>query len=432
MTFRKKFKIKTIVGLFLLVLISLTMTGCWNRREMNDITLSTAIGIDRVVVDGRPIFLFSVLAARPAVPSGGATAGGGGGTTGPRVAGVGTVISTEGETVYDAIRNYSMRTSRQLFLSHSLVIVFGEEMAKEGIGEVLDFCNRQKDIRERTWVVVCEGLARDALQSQPEMESITSVELNKMIPLNQSRASKVAIANLFQVTRDLLTPGKEAAVSNIKLFVPPETSSPIRPTGTAQTPGSPSGKGGGAEIQAQNKTFALSGAAVFRGDRMVGRMDEEETQGMLFIKNQADGGIIPIAFSAPEKNASFLYRDVKAKVKPVINEDGSIMFEIRINGKVELQEQKNAAIDIAEEDIKHAEELINQEVERRCIKAVARSKELKSDVFGFGEKIYRSKPKAWEEIQSQWGEIFPIVIVSVTADFKIEHLGLINKPIVIQ
>lgn len=414
------------------MILLLTAAGCWNRREAQDLTISTAVGIDRIMVDGHPLYLLSVLSRHPSTTGGGSSA-----TVGQMPAGSprGIVISAEGETIYDAVRNFSMRSSRQLFLSHTMVLVIGEETARGGITQIIDFFIRHKDIRLRTWVVVCEGLARDALQSQPEKEPLLSEEITKMIEQNRPRVSKVAGADIFQVMHDLLTPGIEAAVTHMKLFVPPETTSPARsaepvpPRG--DSPGGSPGTEGEEEEQPQQKTFTISGAAVFRGDRLVGRLDEEETQGMLFINGQSLGGIIPFAFGAAEKNASFLFRGLNTRVKPLFNEDGSIEFKILIKGFGELLEE-NAVIEISRDDLKQAEELINQEVVRRCQEGISRAQELKSDVFGFGDKIYRTEPGKWELIKDQWEEIFSTVKVDVVSDMRIEHVGQLRKPIQVE
>jgi len=116
----------------------------------------------------------------------------------------------------------------------------------------------------------------------------------------------------------------------------------------------------------------------------------------------------------------------------VVNEDRSLRFEISLKGTGELLEQNNAAIDFSREDLKAAEELINQEAERRCLMAIARAQELNTDVFGFGDKLHRTEPAVWKEVREQWGEVFPTVLVSVKADLKIRHTGLIESPILVE
>ncbi|NPV90044.1 MAG: Ger(x)C family spore germination protein [Firmicutes bacterium] len=422
---------RTTLLVALLLAISLAVNGCANRREVQDINIITAMGIDRVTVDGKPKFLVTILSARPTPPGSAANTGGGMGTPSR---GITFVISGEGDTVFDAGRNLNLRSSRQIFLSHVLVIVFGEQLAAEGVGEAVDFLFRHKDLRERAFVAVTRGLARDVLMSQPEIETTASMEMFEILQKNKTVISKTIDTNLFQLSYALLNPGIEAAVPNIKLFMPPETISPIRSSTSSETgQSSPGGQTGGkSEPQAQNQTFTFSGAAVFLGDRLVGRMDEEETEGMEIIRNQAKGGILTVAFDGPNKNTSYLYRDLKAEVKPVVGEDGSISFEVTVKGRGELQEEKNAVIQVEKEDIKRMEELVDQEAERICMKAVQRAQLLGADVLGFGDRLRRAEPKAWKGVKEDWTSIFPTVPVRVRADLRVEHIGIISEPFQVQ
>lgn len=431
--FRNSLNQVRVVLISVLLIIPLLLMGCWNRREVNDLNLVTAIGIDRIMVEGEPKYLLTLHSLNSAQTRSGADSS----FQSPKAI-QGTVLSMEGDTINDAGRNFALRNSRQMFLAHTQVLIIGEETARGGIDQIMEFCLRQRDVRFRTWVVVCEGTAREALQANPEIEALLSVEIDKLITKNKPRADKTVAVDIRKTAHALLTPGLELSVSNMKLFAPPELSSStgkkvgdgITPEGNSSTEGSDGQVGG--QVPPQKKSFMLSGAAVFQGDRMVGRFNEEEIQGLLFITNQARGGIIPFAFEASDINASFLYLKIKSRLKPMVNEDGSLGFEINLKGDGELLEQNNAAIDFSREDLEAAEKLINQEVERRCLMAIARAQELNTDVFGFGEKLHQFKPEVWKEVQERWGEVFPTVSVRLITDMKIAHTGLSDKPILIK
>ncbi len=421
---RRKLRLKIIINIFacLFLAAALLLTGgCWDRREIQDLSINTGLGIDRIYVDGKPQFLLSTLTVRPAgmQQGGGMGSGGAGQEDGCND----EVISSTGETIYDAVRNWNLRSSRQLYLSHTLVLVIGEEMAREGIGEVLEFARRHRDVRLSMHVVVCRGTARDALQAWSEFEANAAVEITKAIHQNLPRVAKAVEADLFRVTYDLVNPGIEPVVSRLVLFTPPEAGHPARQGDAA---GSSATEGRGA--QPQNKVYAVSGAAVFRGDRLVGWLEEEESQGLLFMTRKALGGIIPVAYDSRHRNASFHFRATKSSVKPVI-EGNQIIFEVKVCGGGQLLEQKNALIDINERDIKKLEALINREVERRCLMAAAKSRKLEADVFGFGNCIHRTMPEYWKQIGGRWREIYPTVQVQVKADFLVEHTGLMSEPL---
>jgi len=414
----------------MIVTILITTTGCWSRRETQFLTINSALGFDRITVNGKPQILLSVLTLKPSAMAAGG--GGMGGTGASRMqVSSGEVISVTGATIEDAIRNWDLRSSRQLFLAHTVVLVIGESMAKEGIAQIIDFCMRDKDVPLRTWVVTCKGSARDALQAQPEFEPLTSTEIANIQYKNTSFVSKTARENVFNVVYDLLTPGREVSLSYMKTFVPPEKGLTMRQQGASGGTGT-SGATSGSEGMVQDKTFSLSGTAAFRGDRMVGLLNEVETQGALLIKNQARGGVITVAYNSDHANISYLFRNARTRLKPVISQEG-ITIEISIKGTGEMIEEQNAVLDITrEQNLKELERLINREVEHRCRLAVSRAKSLKSDIFGFGDLIHRADPRVWRQIENQWGDILPTINVKISAHFTVEQPGLIEQPIKIQ
>ncbi|NLU49118.1 MAG: Ger(x)C family spore germination protein [Syntrophomonadaceae bacterium] len=409
---------KRAILLLLITLLPLTATGCWNRREVNDMVVNTALGFDRVELNGKPAFRISMLVTRPA-------GGGGGAATMQRPSSPsGDLVTTTGDTIFNAVRDWTTRSSRQFFAGHVLVMVVGEELARDGIAQFMDIALRHGDIRLRTWVVVCEGRALNALQAQPEFETLISSEIRNIIEKSSPSGSKVPRSDLRQVAHDLLTPGKDVVVPRLRTIVPPEAVSSAGQVGLTTSPG-------GTGRQSQTRIVEMAGAAAFSGDRLVGWLNEDETMGMLFIKNQANEGVITVAFDSPEKNTSFVFRKVRAKVEPLVTDDGIVM-KVRISGTGDLREQSSALIRVNEQDLHKLENLVNREVERLCRRAVARSQELNSDVFGFGNRLHLSQPEVWKELQGNWRQIFPALKVDVKADFTVEHVGLSSQPIVVR
>ncbi|NLC06503.1 MAG: hypothetical protein GX755_00810, partial [Syntrophomonadaceae bacterium] len=115
-----------LIKLIIIILFCLLLSGCWNRREVQELNVSTAIGIDYEVIEGKPQYTLSVLTMKSSQQN---IIGGFGSSQSK--AQTSRVVTVQGETVYDAIRNYSMRSSRMLFLGQTLVIVLGEETARK-------------------------------------------------------------------------------------------------------------------------------------------------------------------------------------------------------------------------------------------------------------------------------------------------------------
>lgn len=410
--------------------------GCWDRKEINELNVVTLIGFDRVVDNGKPRVLATACILKSSVEGAGADTGMTG-TGGGATSAITLTVTAEGDTVADAARNFFMRTARQLYLGHTLGIVIGEDLAREGIGQVIEASTRHPLLRFRTQVVICEGTALNAIQTSPEFESLQATQLSRMIERNAAFISKSTQANLLQVVYDLMTPGRDPVLPHMQPFTPPEQGSSIRrgsPAGTVEIEGSDTDdektlENAGVEqsVTPEKKTFKVNGSGAFQGDRLVGWLNEDESRGVLFVTGRARGGAIPLSFRSAEKNVSYAFQNVKTEVRPVIGPDG-ITFEVSIKGNGALTEIKDGVVDVMKDaDFRAAEQLINEEVRNYCLKAVATCQSLGADALGFGDLIHRTNPAYWKQIGDRWRDYFPVVKVRVSADFTINNTGLINE-----
>lgn len=393
--------------------------------------LSTGLGFDKILVEGNPQYRLTVLSSKPQQGGGGAT-GSSGGINEPQKNTTAQVIYLNGDTLWDAGRNWNLRSSRRLFIGQVLVVVIGEDTARQGITQIIDFLNRHQDARERVWVIVCRGSAAGFLNAQPEYEPTASLEIAGIMRDAWQRAGKVKGTDLFNVGYDLLTPGKEAVIPYMTTFAPPEPSSPIRQNrATGQGTSSATQTSGQQGAQPQNKSFSIAGSAVFKGDQMVGLLNTIENQGLLFLSNQIKGGTIPIAIDSSEKNASIRLKSSKTRINPIFSQDG-VILDVNIKADGDLLEEDNDIFRISKGDFKKVEKLTSREIERRCRLVLVKSQELNSDIFGFGDKIHHSDAQQWKQIKDQWNDIFPTVQVNLKVEFKLKQTGVLSEPLVIQ
>ncbi len=129
--------------LFLQIVFIIILTGCWSKREIDELSIATAIGIDKTE-DG---YIVSAQLINPGeVASEKAT---------NRTAV--TTYRTSGETVFEAFRRLTLETPRKVYNGHLRILIFGEEMAKHGIGKILDFFSRDHEMRTDFYIVVAKN-----------------------------------------------------------------------------------------------------------------------------------------------------------------------------------------------------------------------------------------------------------------------------------
>lgn len=121
---------KKIICLFLMFVVIVFQGGCWSRKEINDLAIVLATGVDQAS-DGK--IRLTVQIARPR-----AFGGGGQKPSGFEKNNV-WVISQNGETVLDAQRYLEAKVSRKVYWGHNVILVLGEELAKQGVRQAINF-----------------------------------------------------------------------------------------------------------------------------------------------------------------------------------------------------------------------------------------------------------------------------------------------------
>ena len=80
------------------------------------------------------------------------------------------------------------------------------------------------------------------------------------------------------------------------------------------------------------------------------------------------------------------------------------------------------------ETITELEKIANKRVEELAKFAIDKAqKDFQSDIFGFGDVIYRKHPKEWKKLKKNWDETFASMPIHVNADFRIRRLGTVGN-----
>ena len=383
--------------MFVLIILTLFLSGCWDRRELNELAITLALGIDKVD-DEYEVTAQVVVPSEISMKT----------STGRSPV---TLFQANGETVYEALRKMTKESPRKIYPGHLRMLVLGEELAEEGIGESLELLSRDWELRSDFYVVVAKDMtAGEILDVTTPIESIPA---NKMF--NTLKVSEIAWAAtngiiLDELISDLTSEGKEAVLTGI-LATGNQEIGTSRQNVESITPA--------ARIEYDH-------LAVFRKDKLVGWLTERESRGYNDITNSVKNTVTTI--SCPnEGKASIEIIQLKSDVKgKIINGKPVVDINIKIKGtvgdvecQINLSEEKSI-IELEKNTEKKVEETVNLTIETV-------QKQFKSDIFGFGEAIHRSNPKEWKKIKDQWNEEFTELTANVKVDVKILHTGTANN-----
>ncbi|MFJ7972413.1 Ger(x)C family spore germination protein [Psychrobacillus sp. NPDC096389] len=386
-------------GIFILLILSIFLTGCWNRRELNELAITLAIGIDKSDDE-------YLVSAQVVVPSEVSMSGGKGGSPV-------TLIQAKGETVYEAIRKMTKGLSRKMYPGHLRILVISESLAKEGIGDPLDLISRDWELRSDFYVAIArESTAEQILNVQTPLETIPANKIFNTLKVSEENWAATVGVTLDELIVDLRSDGKEAVLTGILIIGKQELGSSKQNVETI-TPAA---------------SIKLDDLAVFKDDKLIGWLTEDESRGYNGIINQVKDTVGTV--SCPEGGkADIEVLRFKTKVKGNVKNGSpevNVLSTIEANvGAIECQ------IDLTKpESIRILEKAYETAVEdtiSHSIKSVQEKYE--TDIFGFGDAIHRSNPKEWRTMKKQWDQHFSDLLVNVKVDVKIQKTGTVNNSV---
>ncbi|OAS16125.1 hypothetical protein A8708_05910 [Paenibacillus oryzisoli] len=368
------------------------LTGCWDRIEVNDVALITGAAVDKI---GPNTILLSVQIFVPRSSSNNAMS-----DQGANVGNQASIVtSATGENIADALSHIQEKLPRKLFWGHSEVFLFSEDIAKDGIRDEIDYLMRAPQPRERAYMYVVKGMARQMLTTQSFLER-NSAEVMREI----SKGKLSLSTTLADLARMLVDETGAAATPWIKML-------PVS-----------------APNNYNNIPTPVNGTAVFLHGKLVGVVDEFTTRGVLWIRNEINQAVVTVN---PEENSpssvSLRLISSSTKIKPVIkNGIWSLDIQIRTENSA-LQNSTSLKISADLKDVTIIEAAMNKDIEDRVRIALNRiQKELKADIFDFGGAFHRAYPKEWEQNKAHWEEIFPKIEVTIHPHATIQRPGLTN------
>ncbi|MBN2984176.1 Ger(x)C family spore germination protein [Cohnella algarum] len=366
----------------LCLLLLLPLGGCWSEIDPDQITVVSAIGLDPAENGNIAV---TVQLMNPTLPI---AAGGGNQQRRPFA-----IYSANGKTIQDAVELIQLAAKKSLFFPQTQVVLIGETLARRGLDDFLDFFWREENQNFNSWTLVSRLPAKQMLENASELKAVPAEEWKAFLRGKWGRPQNVAM-QMYQFLPRLNQVGFQAVSAGI---------------GPAPNP---SKKG----------LMEIGDAAVFRNDRMVGWLTEDESQIVNWLAGTSSKGRFLIV--ADGEAASMAMSSIRVRVFPVFRED-RILFKIRLKGAAELK-TSTMPINLAKDRGK-LKKLLDEQLTEAIEKTVDKTfKTYKSDIFGFGEVIHRRHPGKWRTLKPQWNEQLESVETEIEVSFRIERAGLLK------
>ncbi|WP_427338046.1 Ger(x)C family spore germination protein [Caloranaerobacter sp. DY30410] len=384
-------KLKKISVLLLMIIFNIVIfDACWDNKDLTEKAFVTAVGIDRTS-EGKVQLTLQIV--KPTVMKAG--------EQGAPEEEAFWAFTTTGDTIFEAVKNQMITINRKPFYNHADLMVIGEEFARNGIMEALDFWERNHEPRLGSDIIIAKGTtAEEILKAKSDLEEIPSIHI-KSILKNNKELAKIKKVTIIDVLRCLIQPGISPAIGAIEVVKK--------------------------EKVQKIENMKIDSTAVFKEDKLVGWLNAAQTRGLLFIQDEVKNAVYNVENPLDES---------KKVAIEIVNSNGKIDAKI-VDGKLVLLIEVKATGNIADQqgngDLTTKEKKLSKEVEKAIKMDIQDAlnivqRKYKSDIFGFGEVVYRKHLNYWKQVKDDWLDIFSNAPVEVNVEVKVKGTGIIGKP----
>lgn len=380
---------KIIISLLLI----LSLCGCWNYKELNNYCIVTGIAIDKAKDNNYEVsFLISNSINNNSDSK----------DSESKI----VVYSGKGKNIYEAIKNIGLITPKELYIGHTSILILSDEIAKEGISNIIDFFVRFPEVRKDFYVILARDCkAKDALKITTPLSSYPSQNIYENIKSTSELQGTVYALDFNNMLETMLNKGSNITINSIKIVGDLKKGSSSENLESTQP-------------QAMIKLDTLG---IFKKDKLIKWTTKDESRGINILNNKMEEMYINIKYN----DAYIVLKTENLKSKnevKLINNVPHINISVKANTIIT---EADSNVDLT--NVKVTEK-IQKLAEKKLInivnKAITIAKHEKSDIFGFGELFYKKYPDYFKSKEDKWDdEVFSKINTKVSCDINIDSKG---------
>ena len=406
---------RKIFNLFLILSLCIfSLTGCYDSKGIEDLSYVIAIGLDK---GENNIIKLSVQFATPSSGSGNSEGSSQSDST--------TITSIECSSISSGINLINSYISKQANLAHCKVIVISEELAAEGISEYIYTLVDNVQVRPDCNVLITRCDAINFIDNaQPTLEKLTARYYEAALNSSEYTAYTVDV-QLYDFYSNL----KSTYTQPVAILAGVNTQQTHTASDYINKFNIDSSYKAN-ETPIKDKTnLECMGLAVFKQDKLIGELNGMESLCYSIVTNKLDNCMITIPNPLSNNNAIDIYlnpkRDTRCDVK-MINNSPYINVKVYLDGFIASSDEVSDHSTTENLDIigKSANKYLETQISSFLYKT---SKDLKSDIIGFGKYAVKDY-LTWDEwLSSDWLTNYQNAFFNVEVSININSGELFSK-----
>lgn len=382
------------IGLtMILCLLSIFLYGCWSKKELTEIAIVVGVGIDK---NENGTYRVSVQVVNPINIISGQQLGG---LTGPPI----TVYHGDGHTLLEAAREVTKEVSRQLHFDHCNLVVIQEDLAKEGIKEILDALERSPDFRSTALISIARGTkAQNIIKTVTPIDHVSAQKIIYGLENTQERLGENIAIELSQLINDVYHVGASPVLSGVEMI------------GNKAKAASEEN----AKFTIPLANIKISKLAVFKEDRLIDWIDGDKAKGIIMLRNRLKGTVVNLDWKEHKDAISVSIHRSNVKIKPSYkNGKPTFLIKGRFEGNISEVQVPIPLSDPA--IIGEVENILSKKIKKMMEEALEYAKEKQTDLARLGEHFWLQYPKEYFQLREDWNEK---ILPEVDVDIKVKSI----------
>ncbi|EKN66005.1 spore germination protein QC [Neobacillus bataviensis LMG 21833] len=351
--------------LFLCFIALFLLSGCIEKRIIDDINIVTGIGFDKAG-NKQMIGTFSaqIIKADKSITN--------------------QTFISKGSLRRDLLIKAARQSSQPLVTGGVGVTVVGGELGKDGIKDILDVYQRDVSIGARNYFAMADGQAKKILQGK--YGTIGTGDYLYNLLDNSVKSKDIPKTNLHLLLHDYYQKGKDIYLPILK--------------------------------QKGINKVEISGISFFKADKVAGVIPPEKMPFFNLLVNKYSKG----NFSVPNHD------DGKTSIKSFVSKHtfkiakknpSHVTIQIKIKGSI----QEYTGRKLTKKEINKIQKSLERKVEKECLKLVKDFQEKNADPIGLGE-FYKSRKRSFDF--KKWENEYKNLNVKIICNVIIEETGIID------
>lgn len=385
-----------VLKLIPIIALTLLLTGCWDRIEIDRRAFVSTIGIDvgkdiekkssltdNVDVKSyKDLNMVKITYGFPDLRHMDTQKG----------TAEGMSLTVDGYSPIDAYFKAASMSSRSLHFGHSKLLLLSNKLFDypELEKEILDYIEREPNLNRSIIMAIVDGDTEDYIKVKPMMEDSIDSYITNM--LGNSRISGILSPITLTKYIDMV---KSKAVSMLPVF-----------------------------SMKDEDEIELSGVAVIQDNVIKAYLNNDEIENVQILRGDIGASKKVVTSKGHPIDYYIETVDTDLDIK-YINNKLRLNYSIFTEG--DLAGYYTDAKEIEAQDIKNLEEQLNKQMEEELLQIAYMTKDdMKLDILEIEDKVKKYHYKLWKDIKDNWPEEFENIEISVKVKNQIRTVGIVN------